>query len=279
MEKLILIIKGFIIGAANIIPGVSGGTIMMSLGVFENILKSVNHFFEDVKGNFMYLLYIVIGAVFSLIIMSRVISYGLDNFNFQTVMLFIGLIVGGFPMLFKNVKGDKIRISYLLSFIIPFTLIITMSLFDPNGFAVTFINMNIFSYVSLLFMGMLAASSMIVPGLSGSFMLILFGYYEPIMNLIKDFTAFNNIVETGILLSVFGVGVLIGIFLIIRVLEVLLEKYNTLTYYMILGFVTSSVISIMITNFSSGVNLSLISISASILLFFVGFVVTYKLGE
>ncbi len=279
MKNLILILKGFIVGAANVVPGLSGGTIMMSLGIFEDIIHSVNHFFENIKKNSKFLLFIMCGVILSVIIMSRVITYSLVHYNFETVLLFIGLIVGGFPMLFKNVRKEKKKITYIISFIIPFILVISMSFFNESVSLVNLHNMSVISYILLYLIGVVSASAMVVPGLSGSFILILFGYYESIMNVIKDFTAFNNIISNGIILFVFGIGVLTGLFLVIKLLEFLLNKYKVGTYYSIIGFVLASVISIIITNFGGGIDVSVLGIITSIVLFSLGAFATYKLGD
>lgn len=279
MKKLILIIKGFIIGTANIIPGVSGGTLMMSLGVFEDIIESVSHFFSNKKKNFMFLLYIFLGVTLSLIIMSRVVTFSLENFKLSTIMFFLALIIGGIPMLLKNVKSEKLKLKYIFAFLIPFVLVISMSLISDNGFTLSFSNMNFISYVSLFLVGVLAAASMIIPGLSGSFILILFGYYEPIMNSIKEFTSFYNLSSNLIILSIFGIGVLFGLFTIIKLIEYLLNKYKTITYCAILGFVTSSVIAIIITNFASGMIYTPMHIASSVILFVLGIIISLKLGE
>lgn len=279
MDKIMLVIKGFIVGTANIIPGVSGGTIMMSLGIFENIIYSINHFFSDVKKNTMYLLCILVGVFLSIIIMSRVITYALSNFQFPTILFFIGLIIGGFPMLLKKINGEKNKKIYVLSFLIPFLIVLSMSIFDGTASLISLSNMGVLNYILLFLMGLIAAGSMIVPGLSGSFMLILFGYYEPIMQVIKDFTSFNEILSNGCILFVFGLGILAGLFLVIRLIEILLAKYKVGTYYSIMGFVSASVISIVLTNFSGGIDFSVLSTICAVILFVFGFIATYKLGD
>lgn len=279
MEKIILIIKGFIIGTANIIPGVSGGTIMMILGVFENIVNSVNHFFDDVKKNSTFLISLLVGVGLSIVAMSRVVTYALENYTFPTILLFIGLIIGGFPMLFKNINKEKKSKKYIISFLVPFLLVVFLSVYDGVFSTVDLTSLSVSGYVYLFLMGLLAASSMIIPGLSGSFILILFGYYSPIMEVIKDFTSFNNLLSNGVILCIFGVGIIFGLFFVIRLIEYLLNKYKVGTYYSIIGFVSASVISIILTNFSSGISANVFSCILSIILFILGAFVTYKLGD
>lgn len=278
MKNIILIIKGFIIGAANIIPGVSGGTIMMSLGIYEDLIYSVNHFFSDKKKNIKFISLILTGVLLSLTIVSRVIDFAYDNFLVPTILLFVGLIVGSLPMLFKNITYEKFNKLYILVFLIPFLLVLSMNYFS-SGLEVDFNTFGFFNYITLFIVGVVAAASMIIPGLSGSFMLILFGYYEPIISVIKDFTSFNSLISNGLILFVFGVGVLVGLFFVIKLIEYLLSKFKVGTYYAIIGFVSSSVISILIANFGNGIDLNVTSLILGFALLVFGFVVTYKLGD
>lgn len=279
MKKLILIIKGFIIGTANIVPGVSGGSLMMSLGIFEDIIYKVNHFLSDIKENIKYFLCIIFGILLSLIIMSRVITFSLDNYHIQTILFFVGLIIGGIPLIYKKINKNEFKTKYLLAFIIPFILIITLSLFPLSTGLVNLTNISFIEYIILFIVGLIAAASMVVPGLSGSFILILLGYYEPIINSIKDLTSLINIYDNFIILFIFGLGVLTGIFFIVKLIEILLDKYKNITYYAILGFILSSIISIFITNFSTGIDLSLSICICSVITFLIGSFIAYKLGE
>ena len=279
MKNLILIIKGFIIGVANIIPGVSGGTLMMSLNIFEDIISSVSHFFSNIKKNFWFLFYIAFGVLIALIVMSRVVTYSLAHFNVQTILFFIGLIVGGVPMLLKNVKNKKIDYKLLLSFIVPFVLVLFMTFYDGSVGVIDFTNLMIFDYIKLFLVGVIAAGAMVIPGLSGSFLLILFGYYEPIMNTIKMFTSFNDIFSNGIILFTFGVGVLLGLFIIIKLVEYLLNRFRVQTYYAILGFVLSSIVSILYINFYPSIDINLSVVISSTILFSLGVFTSIKLGD
>ncbi len=278
MKNLILTIKGFFIGIANIIPGVSGGTLMITLGVYEDILKAISHFFKNFKKNINLLFFIGLGAIISILLMSRVVTYALDNHHLPTILFFIGLILGGVPMLFKKVKS-KIKLTEILLFLTTFILILGITFIDGSMGEVTLNNMSIIQYILLFLVGMLASSSMVIPGISGSFILIFLGYYEPIMNTIKELTSFNNIFENFIVLSVLGTGVIIGIVLIAKLIEYLLKKFEIKTYSAILGFVTASAISILITAIKTGVLLSLTSLISAGVLFIIGFTVAYKLGE
>ena len=106
-ENLILVAKGFVIGIANIIPGVSGGTLAITLGIYERLIKAISHFFTNLKENIKFLVPIAVGAVLSLLILSNVIGYALDHYPIPTTLLFVGLIFGGVPLLYRHVKTEK----------------------------------------------------------------------------------------------------------------------------------------------------------------------------
>ncbi len=279
MKNLILVIKGFFLGIANIIPGVSGGTLMISLGIFEELIDAISHFFSKFKKNLKFLIPIVIGAGLSVVLMSRVVTYSLDNFRLPTVIFFVGLIIGGIPMLTKTIKKEKINLSGILIFLVMFGIIMLMTFYDGGVGEVSFSNMNFLSYLILFLVGIIAATSMVIPGLSGSFILILLGFYEPIMERIKEFTSFNNLTENFIILGVFGVGVIIGIVLVAKLIEYLLENHEIKTYYGILGFVTASIISILVTAQADGLVFTFTQILIAIILFGLGLFISHKLGD
>ena len=107
MKNIILAIKGFIMGIANIIPGVSGGTLALTLGIYEDFIGAISHFFSNFKKNLKFLLPIAIGMGLSILTMSNVISASFENFPIPTTLFFMGLVIGGIPMLLSRVKEGK----------------------------------------------------------------------------------------------------------------------------------------------------------------------------
>ena len=107
MKYILLLVKGFFIGIANIIPGVSGGTIAIILGIYEQLISTISHFFSNLKENLLFVIPIGIGLLVSIGVMSGVIEYSYDNFPVPTMMFFVGLVLGGIPMLMKNVINKK----------------------------------------------------------------------------------------------------------------------------------------------------------------------------
>ncbi len=276
-RNIMLMIKGFFFGLANIIPGVSGGTIALTMGIYEDLIAAISHFFKNFKKNVLFLLPLVIGAGLAILLMSKVISYSLDHYPFPTTLFFIGLIFGGIPLLTKKVKGQKIKKIYPLCFLIPFGIIIGMA-FMKEGSAVASLTNITPSLVGILFLvGMVAAATMVIPGVSGSFVLMLLGYYKPIVKTIGNLTNFSEISHNLLILIPFGFGVLVGIILVAKLIEYLFKKYEVPTYYAILGFIIASILTLMMGLI--GVSVTNIEVFIGIILFIVATLIGYKLGD
>ena len=243
-ENIFLVIKGFIMGIANVIPGVSGGTLALTLGIYEKLIKAISHFFKNLKDNIKFLLPLGIGMLLSIITMSNVIDYSFKNFPLPTTLFFMGLVIGGVPILYKRVKGTKESkkvSSYViagLTFALVIVLALSEQLFNINLTA-NLSNMNFFEYILLFLVGIIAAASMVIPGVSGSLVLMLLGYYYPILELVTEITKLNNLFTNIITGGVFGLGILVGIVGVSKLIEFLLEKYEVKTYFGVLGFILS----------------------------------------
>ncbi len=280
MKNIILAIKGFFIGLANIIPGVSGGTLALTLGIYEKLIGCISHFFKNLKENIKFILPIGIGAVIAILSLSHLISFCLDNYVLPTILFFIGAILGGLPMLIKKVNGHKITISNIIIFLITSGIIILL-LFLNSETEVSFQNMNIIDYLLLFVVGVVASATMVIPGVSGSAVLMTIGYYKPILDIVKNLTDFSSLGSNLAILIPFGLGVLVGILLIAKVLEFLFKNFEVKTYYGVLGFIVASIISIIYQNLVINANFvfSFGSLIIGIILFILGFVVAYKLGD
>lgn len=284
-KNIFLVIKGFIMGIANIIPGVSGGTLALILGIYEEFIGAISHFFSNFKKNISFLIPIVIGMGLAIVSLSNVIDYSYKHFPIPTCLFFVGLVLGGIPMLASKVKGKKEskKVSNYFIFLATFLLVIVMSLSDVifgEGLKVSFSNMNIISYILLFLVGVIAAATMVIPGVSGSLVLMLLGYYYPVIGVIKELTKFKNLGENLVIVSIFGIGVLVGIVLISKLIEFLFKKYEVKTYFGVLGFIVASVIAIPLsTLLEGGVVFSVLQILIGLIFATLGVGISYKLGE
>ena len=284
-NNIILIIKGFIMGIANVIPGVSGGTLALTLGIYENFIKAISHFLSNLKENIKFLLPIAIGMVLAILTMSNVIDYSFNHFPLPTTLFFVGLVTGGIPLLVRKVKGTKELkkpSSYViasLTFALVLLLALSEQLFNVSLTA-NLANISFGGYILLFLVGVIAAATMIIPGVSGSLVLMLLGYYYPILALVKEVTKFKNLTHNIITGGVFGLGILVGIVAVSKLIEFLLEKYETKTYFGVLGFIFASVLAIPIAAMS---DIKFIfnapQIIFGLIFLGLGLVIGYKLGE
>lgn len=286
MKNIVLVFKGFLMGIANVIPGVSGGTIAIILGIYEQFISSISNLVKNLKENIKFLLPILIGMVLAILILSSVIEYSYDNFPLPTMMFFVGLVLGGIPMLMKNVinKKECKQVSSYVIATLAFALVIFLACSDlifNTTTEVSFVNMAVFDYVLLFIVGVVTAATMVIPGISGSLVLMLLGYYYPVISTISNLLTFDNLVGDILVLGVFGVGVLVGIVLISKLLEMLFKKYNTKTYFGVLGFIFASVLAIPISTCLEveTLTMSMSHIISSLILLAAGATVSYKLGE
>lgn len=282
MEFLKDVIKGIIIGIANAIPGVSGGTMMVSMGIYDNIIYCVTHLFKQLKKSIMILLPYFIGMAVGIVGLAFAIKSLDANYPFQTRMVFIGLILGGIPMLLKRVKKEKIGAGNGIVFLIFFAAIILMQYMGKNTADVS-LTIGLIPIIKLFFVGIVASATMVIPGVSGSMMLMIMGYYNPILNAVTEFVSgaahgdWDTVLEVSASLVPFGIGVVIGIFVIAKIIEILLKKWEGLTYSAILGLVVSSPVVILMGTALSG--LGAITIVTGVIALLIGGVIALKLGE
>lgn len=276
MNSIITILKGFVLGIANIIPGVSGGTLAITLGIYEKLIDIISNFRKKIKDNIKFILLLIIGVAIGLVLFSNIISICLDKFPFITIMFFIGIILGGTPILFKKVK-NSINIYNIFIFLITFSIIMIMTFISGGERIVSLNSLNLIKIIGLFFAGFFAAASMLLPGISGSFVLMLIGYYKPIVNSIKDLTHFNNILHNIIILGFAGIGIICGLILSAKLINWLLKKYEIPTYFGIIGFVSASIISIFITALSN--TILPLDIVIGIIMLIVGILIAMAIGD
>ena len=275
------ILQGVAIGVANIIPGVSGGTMMVSMGIYGDVISAVTGIFSHFKQSVKLLLPYAIGMLLGIAGLSFAIGYLFEYYPFQTVMLFIGLIFGGLPLILPKVMGARVTLPEILIFVAFFALIVGMEFLQQGADKV--LTVGIGSAVTLFFIGAVAAATMVIPGVSGSMILMSLGYYTPIIDCINEFIVavftlqWAKIWNYMRILVPFGIGVVLGIFLISKLVEYLLNKHERKTYFGILGLLVASPIAVL-SGISLG-NLEFGTALVGIFLFIVGFIAANFLGK
>lgn len=263
MTSLILILKGFLVGIGKIIPGVSGSLIAFSLGIYEKAIDVINNFFSDLKNNILFLGKIGVGVLIAILVFSKLILYFIDNYYVYTISLFIGLIAGTTPSILKKSRIDKNNILYVLLAII---LIVFLYLFKNNNIYEP--SNSLLDYIYIAIIGFLDMATMIIPGISGTATFMMLGCYEFVLNLFSN--PFYNIKYT----ISFGVGLVIGIYLISKFIAFCLNKCKEKLYAIIIGFSLSS-IGYLILNIIPFIKIS--NFIILIILFLIGYIISYFL--
>ena len=276
INNLILILKGMIIGVANIIPGVSGGTLALTLGIYEKILSILSDIKKNIKKNLKFILLLGIGVVLGILLSSKVISFTLKNYNSQTIFLFVGLILGGLPVIFKEVN-KKISITNILIAIFFIIFVLFFNFTNIRFPEIDFKYLTFFDYIILIIVGMVASSTMVIPGISGSFILMILGYYDKIIEIVSDITNFDHLFFNLSILIPFGIGVVIGLILLAKILLYLLNKYKVKTYFAIIGFIIGSIIVLIFQ--IKGFTFTFINIITCLITFIIGYFVSIYIAK
>lgn len=277
------VLKGMVVGVANIIPGVSGGTMMVSMGIYDKLIHCLTHLFKEFKESMKFLIPIFAGVGIALVGLSFIIQPAFEHFPLQTSCLFIGLIVGGLPAAWKKVKGKGIKISYIIPFLVFFVLVVGLALIGEKEGNAADLTFGLWSCIKLFVVGIIASATMVIPGVSGSMMLLLLGYYNPIVSAIKNFvTALASFDMQGILqgcgvLVPAGLGIVVGIFAIAKLIEVIFEKFPIQAYWAIIGLIVASPFAVLLM--AQLGTITVVSMAVSVVTFAIGFVIAMKLGD
>ena len=294
MNFILDTIKGAVIGIANVIPGVSGGTMAVSMGIYNRLISSITHLFREFKKSAATLVPVLLGAAIGIVGFSYAIEYLLANQPLPTCLTFLGLILGGVPVLVKDMmsgvkksRSGRVTPINVLAFLILFAFAIVLPLLQGSDDTLSVLEPSVGTMILLFFMGIIAAATMVVPGVSGSMILMILGYYYGIINTIKSFLdslkAFDvpGLIHGFALLVPFGIGVLLGIFLIAKLITFLFEKFGIQTYCAILGLIIASPFAIF---YNTGAlrqlpSLGILPVAAGLVLALVFGFVTYRLGK
>lgn len=249
MKYLINAFWGFCMALADSVPGVSGGTIAFILGFYDKFINSLNDiFFGDLnkkKSAIWFLFKLGTGWIIGMSIAVFILTSLFEKKIYAVSSLFIGFIIFSIPLIIKEEK-DNIKGHYknIIFAIIGILVVCLITYFNPmtGSSSVNIKDLNIGLVLYLLIAGIVSISAMVLPGISGSTLLLIFGLYIPIINGIKEFLNFNFTYVPA--LFCFGIGVLLGIALVIKLIKIALEKYRSATVYLIIGLMIGSLYAI-----------------------------------
>jgi putative membrane protein len=230
-----LILKGFIIGVGKIIPGVSGSMLAISMGIYQQLIDSIINFFNDIKNNSKFLLKIGIGVLMAIMFFSNVILECLEKYYIITMFFFIGLIIGSFKDIRKEIKIKNNKI--ILITIVITLLIGFININNEINISNTFLNF--FYYI---FVGLVDAFTMVVPGISGTATLMMIGAYDKLMNMFSNVLNLKYIIDNFLIILPYCIGMSVGLLLTIKLINYLFKNYKNITYNIIVGFSISTIV-------------------------------------
>lgn len=244
LSYVFLFLKGIVFGVANIIPGVSGGTMAVVMGIYDRLVEAIGGVLTDGKKRVSHIIFLFVlglGAIAGLKGLAPIITYSLDHHYELTMLFFMGLITGSFPAVLKLSGIKKLTTTDMVALSVGIILVLVLGANEgakENARAMADINT-----AKLIISGILAGGAMIVPGVSGSLIMVLLGVYPVVLAAVDD--------SDYKLLAIFAIGVGLGILLFSLLMRVLLKHASNLTHSFIFGLVGASVV-ILFSGFPEG---------------------------
>lgn len=263
---------GIIIGVSNIIPGVSGGTMAVILNVYDKLIFSISHIRYEFKKSSNFLLAIALGATAGIFIFSNIISYFLDDYYIVTNMFFIGVIIGSIPMVYKKATNDKFKIYHIMPFLITTFVMIFIAGYVPSQSDINVdIVINSAEIIKLMIVSAVSGFCMIIPGISGSFIMLIFGTYEIVTLAISE-------LNLALLIPI-GLSSLVGVVFGAILIENLIKRYPQATYFSILGFMVGCIPSMLQKIIQSNHSIDIITIIVGIIVTIIGVLISYSFNN
>ncbi|CUC27676.1 DUF368 domain-containing protein [Staphylococcus aureus] len=273
--KWINILKGFAMGTSDLVPGVSGGTIALLLGIYNQFIASISGIFSRrFWPSFTFLIPIIIGMLLAMGSLSNLFNYLLSQHHIPTMFFFGGLIIGIVPYLLKisNYKTSFTTKHYMMVIAGIAILIVITLMNNGDKHAGETLTLSTSLIIKYFIAGMCASSAMLLPGISGSFMLLVFGVYGTVMLAISEVVKLN-FAGLPILLAV-GFGVLAGFIISSKIIQYFLTHHKLMTFALIIGFVVGSLFAIF-----PGLPTNIVMWFVSLVVFIIGFIVSLTLGR
>ncbi len=281
-------ILGFIIGLAIIIPGISGSTVAIIFKLYDKMIYALGNLFSKFKKCILFLLPIGVFAFVGVLIGFFTIQKLLDLIPFILIALFAGMMLGSYPAVLDEIKGEKFTKTRIVLFILGLILPVILSvgsvfLNNNNASAESLLSLNFFQYILLFVLGYIVAITQVIPGLSATAILLALGYFRPIM----DSVHFTFITENPQIILVYimlVLGFLVGLLTFTKLLSKLFVKKRTTTFFLIIGLSLGSIISmfynpdisIIYNDWASGASNINIHLPIGIICFILGVIVTYQ---
>ena len=283
---IINFIRGLFMALADSVPGVSGGTIAFIMGFYDKFINSLDRLIygssKERKESLIFLIKLGIGWVVGMVIASLVLASLFEKNIYEISSLFLGFIIFSIPLIIKeekkDLKGKYINLIFTLIGIFVVVLITKLNPVSSSKSTVDITHLNIGLIFYIMLAGALAISAMVLPGISGSTLLLIFGLYISIMTGIKEILHFNFSYLPALIC--FGIGVIIGILSIIKIIKKALIKYRSQTIYLVIGLMLGSIYAIIMGPTTLKIPRNPLSFNTfNILLFIIGAIIIIGLDK
>lgn len=282
-------IRGFCMALADSIPGISGGTIAYILGFYDKLVTSINNVLsknkEKQKNALIFLIQLLIGWLIGFILSILILSSLFEKYIFFMSSLLIGLTLSSIPLILKEEKyifklNKKSIAKYIFYFIIGFTIVILIATNSKSSIndGINLSNINLLLAIKLFIAGALAITTMLLPGISGSSLLVILKLYLPMINALNDLFHFNF--SSLFAIVIFGLGLLFGAIAIVKIIKKALEKYRASTISFIIGLILAATYSIIIGPTTLEISKEALSFSTfNIFGFFIGVIIIFSMHK
>lgn len=259
------VLCGFCLGISVFAPGISGSIMAIIMGIYNKLLDIASNPFKKFKNNFLFLLPLGIGALISLVLFILVFSYLFETYEKAVFMLFIGLIVGNLPMVYKEARKSRFKWYFVLGAIAAFLIALVVGIMS-EGVGATQVTQNT-SLLYIALSGVLAGFSCLVPGMSVSMILIVMGVYDYLIAAAKALDV--------VTIAVVGVAFVLAMVMSSKLIKFVFSKFSGMAHFMVMGFLIGSVSGIFFTLPKSGSNLAgvvmlVIGLTISLLFVYLG---------
>lgn len=266
------VVTGFVIGASMSLPGISGGTMAVILGIYKDLVHAVSEVFRETKRSLRFLLPFGFAVCVGIVLLGNVITALIHAFEAPMMFLFVGAIVGTIPAIFAEAKAKPVRLSDIICVIVGFVLLFLFSLVPKTLFEFGG-DVSVLVKSAILFGGGLFVSiPLVLPGISFSQALLMLGLYGQLFTAVKE-------LSFGFLLP-FGFGLVVGAFAVAKIMKSALENAPRQTYMVIGGFVLASILELARPFMEGTLALpSGFTLAISIALLCAGLIGTFMLGK
>lgn len=264
--NIMLILEGIIVGIAKIIPGLSGAILMISFNIYDRTIDAITNFFSDIKNNLLFIINFGIGVGIGIVCFSNVIYYLINNYYVYTTSLFVGLIMGGIPVIGKNI--DNSRNGYII-LIVSFVLMIFLSISSINNNYV--IKNNSMDTIIFVFAGIVEAFGTVIPGISSTALLMIIGIYNKYIYILSNMYNISSVINNIYFIIPFGIGLLGGLISISLLVDYLFKNYKEYTFSFIMGICLASIVLLIIKILFNITSIYMVFIS--LLLILIGYII------